>query len=74
MIFKIDQQIKYLEEVAGIHLKEGDLIMTGTPENIAPVREGDTLEASMSVKGKEISTLIERNIQREAKPSHEARL
>lgn len=48
--------------------------MTGTPENIAPVREGDTLEASMSVKGKEISTLIERNIQREAKPSHEARL
>ena len=48
--------------------------MTGTPENIAPVREGDTLEASMSFGGKEISKLIERNIQREAKPSYEVKL
>ena len=51
MIFKINQQIDYLEQVAGITLGEGDLLMTGTPENIAPVREGDLMEASLSVGG-----------------------
>jgi hypothetical protein len=44
--------------------------MTGTPENIAPVREGDCLEASLSVNGVVISSLIERNIKRASKPSH----
>lgn len=51
MIFKIDQQIEFLEKIAGITLGEGDLIMTGTPENIAPVRERDCMEASMSYGG-----------------------
>ena len=51
MIFKIDQQIDYLERVANIELKEGDLIMTGTPEGIAPVREGDVLDAVLSYRG-----------------------
>ena len=32
--------------------------MTGTPENIAPVREGDCLEASISENGVTISGLI----------------
>jgi 2-keto-4-pentenoate hydratase/2-oxohepta-3-ene-1,7-dioic acid hydratase in catechol pathway len=51
-----------LENIAGITLGEGDLLMTGTPENIAPVREGDCLEASMSFGGVEISTIVEKNI------------
>jgi len=29
--------------------------MTGTPENIAPVRVGDTMEASLSVGGVKLS-------------------
>lgn len=70
MIFKINEQIDYLEQVANIQLIEGDLLMTGTPENIAPVREGDLLEASISENGREISKLIERHIVREVKPSH----
>jgi 2-keto-4-pentenoate hydratase/2-oxohepta-3-ene-1,7-dioic acid hydratase in catechol pathway len=70
MIFKIGEQIKFLEQDAGVTLGEGDLLMTGTPENIAPVREGDCLEASMSVNGVVISSLIERNIKRAPKPSH----
>ena len=70
MVFKIGQQIDYLEHVAGITLGEGDLLMTGTPENIAPVRERDCLEASMSFNGKEISTIVEKNIQREVKPTY----
>ena len=44
MVFKIDQQIDYIEQHANITLNEGDLLLTGTPENIAPVREGDCLE------------------------------
>jgi hypothetical protein len=44
--------------------------MTGTPENIAPVREGDCLEATMSINGVEISKIVERQIRRELKPSH----
>lgn len=62
MIFKIGQQIEYLETVAGITLGEGDLLMTGTPENIAPVREGDCMEASISYGGVELSTIVEKNI------------
>lgn len=62
MIFKIGQQIEYLENVAGITLGEGDLLMTGTPENIAPVREGDCLEAIMSFDGNQLSTIFEKNI------------
>lgn len=69
-MFRIDEQIRYLEEVANITLGEGDLLMTGTPENIAPVREGDCLEASLSISGVTIASLIERNIKRAAKPSH----
>ena len=49
---------------------EGDLLMTGTPENIAPVREGDCLEAYMSINGSIISQIIERKILREPKPSN----
>ena len=69
MLFKIDEQIRYLEETANITLGEGDLLMTGTPENIAPVREGDKLFASLSVNGVEISTIVE-NVRRQTKPSH----
>ena len=70
MVFDIPKQIDYIENVAGIQLNEGDLLMTGTPENIAPVSEGDCMEASMSVDGQVISTIIERNIAREPRPSH----
>ena len=70
MVFDIAKQMDYIENVAGIQLAEGDLLMTGTPENIAPVREGDCMEASMSVDGHVVSSIIERNIVREAKPSH----
>ena len=70
MVFNIPKQIDYIENVAGIQLNEGDLLMTGTPENIAPVSEGDCMEASMSVDGQVISTIIERNITREPRPSH----
>lgn len=68
MIFKIDEQIRYMEETANIPLKEGDLLMSGTPEGIAPVQEGDLLEATLSENGKILSSMQER-IVREPRPS-----
>lgn len=62
MIFGIDKQIDYLENQANVQLIEGDLLLTGTPENIAPVREGDRLEAFMMQNGKEISSIVEQKI------------
>ena len=47
MNFKINEQLDYMEENGPIMFGEGDLIMTGTPEGIAPVVEGDVLEAAM---------------------------
>lgn len=67
MLFKIDEQIRYLEETANIQLREGDLLMSGTPEGIAPVREGDHLVARISEEGKVISEITE-EIVRELRP------
>ena len=47
MNYKIDQQIEYMERNGPVHFCEGDLLMSGTPEGIAPVVEGDELEASL---------------------------
>lgn len=38
-------------------LNEGDLILTGTPEGVGPVKVGDHVEGTLSLTGKEISRL-----------------
>ncbi len=43
MIFPVDVQIAYISRF--ITLKPGDLLFTGTPEGVGPVRVGDRLEA-----------------------------
>ena len=67
MIFKINQMIDFLEHDASITLNEGDMILTGTPEGILPVNEGDLLEATMHSGGKLVSTMQHR-ILREHSP------
>ena len=47
MNYKINEQVAYMEENGPINFNEGDLLMSGTPEGIAPVVEGDVLEASL---------------------------
>ena len=43
MIFMVDEIIEYVSKF--ITLKIGDLIFTGTPAGVGPVKIGDKLEA-----------------------------
>ena len=49
MIFPIDAVVSYLSSV--FTLEPGDLIFTGTPEGIGPVKPGDLLEAELESVG-----------------------
>ncbi len=62
MYFKIPDQLEYICKHVTLH--EGDILMTGTPEGMGPVAEGDKLEAFLSYKGKLLAT-IEDVIQKE---------
>ena len=48
MIFNIDEIISYVSKF--MTLKIGDLIFTGTPSGVGPVRIGDTLEGFINEK------------------------
>lgn len=45
MLFSVDRIISFVS--AYFTLKKGDLIFTGTPEGVGPVKTGDTLEAEL---------------------------
>lgn len=45
-IFRIEQLISYISQF--FTLEPGDIIFTGTPEGVGPVRPGDHLEAELS--------------------------
>jgi 2-keto-4-pentenoate hydratase/2-oxohepta-3-ene-1,7-dioic acid hydratase in catechol pathway len=49
MLFRVPDIIAYLSSV--FTLEEGDLIFTGTPEGVGPVRPGDILEATLQSVG-----------------------
>jgi len=49
MIWNIPDTIAYLSGL--IELKPGDLIFTGTPEGVGPVKRGDKLEATVAGLG-----------------------
>ena len=43
MHFKIDEIMSYVSHY--IKLEDGDLLLTGTPEGVGPVKGGDKVEA-----------------------------
>ncbi len=53
MLYKIDYLISFVSRF--FTLKTGDLVFTGTPKGVAPVKIGDTLVAA--IEGKEMLTL-----------------
>lgn len=46
MIFPVDELIDYLSTV--FTLQPGDLIFTGTPKGVSPIKRGDTIKATMN--------------------------
>ena len=52
MHFKIPEMLAYLSDY--VTLFPGDLILTGTPEGVGPVRIGDKLKANILQQGKEV--------------------
>ena len=48
MIFNIDQIISYVSNY--MTLKTGDLIFTGTPSGVGPIKIGDNLEGFINDK------------------------
>jgi len=55
MHFKIHEQLEYITKY--MTLEAGDVLMSGTPEGLGPVSEGDRLEASLTYKGKVLATI-----------------
>lgn len=45
MIFSIPYIICYVSKI--VTLEEGDLILTGTPKGVGPVKENDEIEAGI---------------------------
>ena len=68
MNFKLEQLIAYMEETGPINFVEGDLLMTGTPEGVGPVLEGDVLEASLRGPDGDLISQIRQTIGREPSP------
>ena len=48
MVFNIEQIIEFSSEI--MTLERGDLILTGTPEGVGEIFEGDILEARLDNK------------------------
>ena len=46
MVFPITKLIEYLS--ARMPLLKGDLIFTGTPEGVGPIKQGDNLELGIA--------------------------
>ena len=45
MIYSIERIIEFISEI--MTLEKGDLILTGTPEGVGEISEGDVIEAKL---------------------------
>ncbi|KAI5962167.1 uncharacterized protein KGF55_003243 [Candida pseudojiufengensis] len=63
MIFPIHKILSSMSNI--MTLEKGDLILTGTPKGVGPIVDGDTVDATLSVDGKEIARI---DIKAETKP------
>jgi 2-keto-4-pentenoate hydratase/2-oxohepta-3-ene-1,7-dioic acid hydratase in catechol pathway len=64
MIYTIERIVSFISEI--MTLERGDLILTGTPEGVGEIKEGDVLEASL---GSLCSLTVDVQRSRQAKRS-----
>ncbi|KAM0750502.1 hypothetical protein T439DRAFT_343212 [Meredithblackwellia eburnea MCA 4105] len=63
MLYKIDALIEHCSSI--MTLEEGDLLLTGTPSGVGPVKAGDKVTAGLRQGGKDISNIKHDVIPRE---------
>ncbi|KAF2634904.1 hypothetical protein P280DRAFT_412677 [Massarina eburnea CBS 473.64] len=52
MLFRIPRQLSDISRV--MTLEKGDIVLTGTPKGVGPVKSGDVMRAGLKVDGKDI--------------------
>jgi acylpyruvate hydrolase len=52
MLFRIPRQLSDISRV--MTLEKGDIVLTGTPKGVGPVKTGDVMRAGLRVDGKDI--------------------
>jgi acylpyruvate hydrolase len=52
MLFQIPRQLSDISRV--MTLDKGDIVLTGTPKGVGPVKTGDIMKAGMKIDGKDI--------------------
>lgn len=52
MLFRIPRQLSDISRV--MTLEKGDIILTGTPKGVGPVKTGDVMRAGLKVDGKDV--------------------
>jgi len=52
MLFQIPRQLSDISRV--MTLEKGDIVITGTPKGVGPVKTGDVMTCGMRINGKEI--------------------
>ncbi|KAF2253450.1 hypothetical protein BU26DRAFT_515804 [Trematosphaeria pertusa] len=52
MLFRIPRQLSDISRV--MTLEKGDIVLTGTPKGVGPVKTGDVMKAGLRVDGKDI--------------------
>ena len=52
MLFRIPEMLSEISQV--MTLEEGDVVLTGTPEGVGTVSEGDVMRAGLRVNGREV--------------------
>jgi len=52
MMFRIARQLSDISKV--MTLEKGDIVLTGTPKGVGPVKKGDIITAGMRINGKDV--------------------
>jgi len=52
MLFRIPRQLSDISRV--MTLEKGDIVLTGTPKGVGPVKTGDVMKAGLQVDGRDI--------------------